>query len=478
MIGQLVHGLMLFVEYGFLVYFLVLTGSVLLLNLIAAVTIGRHLDRQPIKGSIFREAFTGFVPPISILVPAYNEEETIEATVKSLNQLNYPEYEIVVINDGSKDGTLEAAKRAFGLELFPEVFQQRLGHKPIRGIYRSTLHPNLRLIDKENGGKADSLNAGIDAARYPLFCGIDADSILQQDSLLKCVQPFLLDPETIVSGGTIRLANGCKVDSGFLVSQGLPSNPLALVQVAEYLRAFLFGRLAWSPMNALLIVSGAFGIFHRETVVKAGGYSVGTIGEDMELIVRLHRLMLEAKRPYRIVFVPDPICWTEAPETLKVLRSQRVRWQRGLLESLWTHRALLFRKGSGPVGWLSYPYMALFEAVEPLIEVGGIVFFLVSAWLGAIDWSAAILFLALVYVLGFLQTVNAVMLEELSFKLFKGPRQILLLLLASLLESFGYRQLNSWWRLVGVWQFLAKRKHEWGTMTRKAAWAKDGDLRR
>ncbi|MEN9355207.1 MAG: hypothetical protein RL318_2532 [Fibrobacterota bacterium] len=478
MIATFFHWFSLFIQYGFLAYFLLLTAGVLLINLVAAVTITRHLNRTPTRNRAIHEAFSGFVPPISILVPAYNEEATIEATVRSLNQTNYPEYEIIVINDGSKDGTLEAARKAFGLELFPEAMQQRLSHAAIRGIYRSSLYPNLRLIDKENGGKADSLNAGINASRYPLFCGIDADSILQQDSLLRCVQPFLEDPRTIVSGGTIRLANGCKVEAGFLNEIGMPKNPLALVQVAEYLRAFLFGRLGWSPMNALLIVSGAFGIFHRETVVRVGGYSVGTIGEDMELIVRLHDVMIREGKAYRIVFVPDPICWTEAPETLKVLRSQRIRWQRGLLESLWKHRSLMFRRGSGAVGWLSFPYMTLFEAIEPLIEVGGIVFFLVSAWFGVIDWSAAVLFLVLVYVLGFLQTLNAVLLEEVSYRLFQNYRQIFKLLFATLLESFGYRQMNTWWRLLGVIQWALKRKQEWGNMTRKASWASDGDVRR
>lgn len=468
------HVLPLFVgvvEGLFLVYFLALTSGMLFLNVVAAWSIRRHMARHPTEGGSERGAYTGHYPPISILVPAYNEEATIATTIRSMLQINYPDFEVIVINDGSKDRTLDVAIEEFGLQPFVEVHRHRIPTKPLRGVYRSARYPNLRFLDKENGGKADALNAGINASVNPLFCGIDADSVLQQDSLLKCVLPFLEDRRTICTGGTIRIANGCKVRDGFLETIGIPRAPLPLVQVVEYLRAFLFGRLGWSPMNALLIVSGAFGIFDRESVVKAGGYSTGTIGEDMELIVRLHRAMIEAGRPYRITYVPDPICWTEAPESLKVLGSQRTRWQRGLAESLWRHRSLLFMRGSGAVGWLSYPYMFVFELFEPLVEVGGILFFVACSILGLVDWGATILFLSLVLVLGLLQTVNAILLEELSYRSFKSLRQIAALLAAALVESFGYRQLNTWWRLKGLVLWMTGRRHEWGRMTRTATWS-------
>lgn len=457
-----------FVEYGFLAYFLLLTSCTLFLNVLAAWTILRYLDRHPLLGVQQREAFGGFLPPISVIVPAYNEQETIVSTIHSLLQLNYPEYEIIVVNDGSKDGTLQAAIDAFGLQKFREVHRPNIETKTIRAVYRSMKFPNLRFLDKENGGKADALNAGINASVFPLYCGIDADSILQQDSLTRCVQPFLEDPTTICAGGTIRIANGCRVEGGFLVSTGLPRNPLALVQVVEYLRAFLFGRLAWSPMNALLVISGAFGIFHRETVVDAGGYSTGTIGEDMELVVRLHRHMLRTNRAYKIVYLPDPICWTEAPETLKVMASQRVRWQRGLAESLWRHRSLMFSRGTKAVGFLSMPFLVFFELLEPLVEVGGIVYFVWAAATGSISWSTTCLFFALVVSLGFLQTINAVFLEEVSFRQFKSLPHILKLLAAAILENIGYRQLNTWWRLKGLVLWISGSKQKWGEMTRKA----------
>ena len=457
----------LVVEWGFLLYFLALTSGTLFLNVVAAITIVRYLERHPFGGARQKNAFRGFLPPISILVPAYNEEATIAATIHSLLQLNYPEYEIIVVNDGSKDGTVQAAIRAFDLQPFNEVHRRTLPSRQVHQVYRSMRHPNLRFIDKENGGKADALNAGINASNHPLFCGIDADSILQQDSLLRCVQPFLEDERTICSGGTIRVANGCRVEDGFLVSIGLPRNPLALVQVVEYLRAFLFGRLAWSPMNALLVVSGAFGLFHRDTVVQVGGYSTGTIGEDMELVLRLHREMRTRKRDYRIVYLPDPICWTEVPETIEVLGNQRVRWQRGLAEGLWRHRGLLFGKGTGFAGWFSYPFLLLFELLEPLVEVGGILFFAFCAFFGTISWSTAAIYLALVMALGFFQTVNALFLEEFSFRQFRSLRHTARLLLAAALESFGYRQLNAWWRLKGLVLWLSGRKAVWGEMVRK-----------
>ena len=467
MIELVIPWIIAFVEWGFLAFFLLLTATTLGLNLVAAVPIVRYLDRHTAVGNRQRESFGGFLPPISILVPAYNEESTIASSVHSLLQLNYPEFEIIVINDGSKDGTVQAAISAFGLQPFGEIHRKTLPTKEVVEVYRSMKFPNLRFIDKKNCGKADALNAGINASNYALFCGIDADSVLQSDSLLRCVQPFLEDAATICSGGTIRIANGCQVEGGFLVSTGLPRNPLALAQVVEYLRAFLFGRLAWSPMNALLVVSGAFGLFHRDTVVQAGGYSTGTIGEDMELVMRLHRQMLSAGREYRIVYIPDPICWTEAPESLKVLGSQRVRWQRGLAESLWRHRWFLFRPGTRFIGWFSYPFLLLFELFEPLIEVGGLVFFVACSFWGSISWSSTALYLLLVVVLGFLQTVNAIFLEEVSFRQFKSIRHVLKLLLAAVVENFGYRQLNTWWRLKGLVLWLSGRKQVWGNMVRK-----------
>ena len=274
-------------QLGFILYFLLLNGMYLLLNVLSMVSLMGYIRRRAETGEI--APYLGVEPPVSVLMPAFNEEATIRTSVRSMLQLQYPEFEVVVINDGSKDNTLAVLIEEFELVPHPEPLRQAVAHQPVQAIYRSRRYANLRVIDKANGGKADALNAGINAARHGLFCGVDADSILQRDSLLRVVQPFLEDERTIAAGGTVRIANGSEVRGGFLIRAGLPSNWLARFQIVEYLRAFLFGRLGWSPMNAVLIISGAFGLFDKERVMAVGGYRTDTVGEDMELVVRLHR---------------------------------------------------------------------------------------------------------------------------------------------------------------------------------------------
>lgn len=333
--------------------------------------------------------------------------------------------------------------------------------------------PKLRVIDKENGGKADALNAGINGARYPLFCSLDADSVLQRDSLHRLVLPFLEDPRTVAAGGIVRLANGCEVSGGFLVRAGLPRNPLAVVQVVEYLRAFLFGRLGWSPLNAVLVISGAFGLFHKETVIAAGGYRTDTVGEDMELVVRLHRLLRRQRRPYRIAFVPDPVCWTEAPEHWRVLRSQRIRWQRGLSESLGLNLPLLCSRGGGLAGWVAFPFAVLFEWASPILEVVGYLFFGVGVALGAVSLDFALAFVLVAVGMRVLLSMTGLLLEEIAFHVYSKTTDLLILLLAVLVENLGYRQVIGIWRMVGLWQWAAGRKAPWGVMTRTASWQRD-----
>ncbi len=439
-----------------------------MLDLIAIVHLRQYLQERVLES--LPHSYTGFEPQISILVPAYNEAATIAGSIRSLLQLSYSEYEIVVINDGSKDATIDVLRKEFDLFPFPEACHTQLPTAEIRAIYHSALHANLRVIDKENGGKADSLNAGINLSLYPLFCCIDADSILQPDSLRRAVQPFLDDHRTVASGGTVRIANGCRVEEGFLTKIGLPSNLLALFQIVEYLRAFLFGRLGWSPMNAMLIISGAFGIFRKEAVVTVGGYRSDTIGEDMELVVRLHRHLRLGDKPYRITFVPDSVCWTEAPEDLRTLKNQRIRWQRGLCESLTKNLDLLFHPKGGTIGWLAFPFMAIFEWVGPAIEVFGYCFLIFSVVMGFVSMQAWLILLIAAIGLGVLLSVSALLLEEMSFHVYPDQRDVLKLLLAAILENFGFRQLNSLWKLIGLYRWICGKKATWGTMTRTASW--------
>jgi len=350
---------------------------------------------------------------------------------------------------------------------YPEAYRIQLPTQVVKAIYCSSLFPNLRVIDKNNGGKADSLNAGINAARYPLFCGVDADSILQRDSLQKVVKPFLHDPAMVATGGTIRVANGCHVRGGDVRQVDLPRNPWALFQVMEYLRAFLLGRLGWSSLNAMLIISGAFGVFRKQTVIDVGGYKTRTIGEDMELVVRIHHHMRSTGQAYRIEFVPDPVCWTEAPEDRQTLRNQRIRWQRGLSESLSSHWGLMFSRRGGWVGWLAFPYMVLFEWLGPLIELAGYIWTLYAWWAGFLSGSSLVLFACVSLGMGIALSVMSVLLEQISFQMYPYFRQTLKLTAVAFLENLGYRQLAAWWRLVGLYRWATQSEGSWGPMTRK-----------
>lgn len=449
-------------------YFILLNLGYITLNVLAIGALrrtgaGRMLDELP-------QVYSALEIPISILVPAYNEASTIAASVRSLLQLSYSQFEIIVVNDGSRDGTLDALKREFALQPFPEALRVQIPTQPVKAVYQSARYPNLRVIDKHNGGKADALNVGINASRYPLFCGVDADSVLQRDSLQKVVRPFLDHADMVATGGTIRIANGCEVSGGYLTRVGLPTNHWALFQVVEYLRAFLFGRLGWSAISGMLIISGAFGVFRKDVVVLAGGYRPNTIGEDMELVVRMHRVLRERGQQYKIEFVPDPVCWTEAPEDRATLRNQRIRWQRGLSESLWAHWGLMFSRRGGVPGWVAFPFFLLFEWAGPLIELAGYLFMFVGVWFGLVSWSAFALFLFVAIGLGILLSVSGLMLEEMSFHLYPRGRHLLRLGAAVVLENFGYRQLNSWWRLIGLWRWARQTESTWGVMARKGSW--------
>lgn len=449
----------------FIVYFTSLNLGYLILNLIGAFSLHRYM--KLISLTKLPSDFGRFEPPVSILVPAYNEALTIVASLQSVLQLEYHHYEVVVINDGSKDETLQVLIDHFGLRPYPLPGTQALPTEHVRGIWRSPRDPRLMIIDKENGGKADSLNAGISFASHPLVCCLDADSIMQRDSLSSAIAPFLDERSLVCCGGIVRVANGSRIEDGFLVEPGISRSWLARFQTIEYLRAFLFGREGWSPMNALLIVSGAFGIFERRTLIDIGGYRVNTIGEDMELTVRLHRIMKEQGRPYKIRFVSYPVCWTEAPEDIKTLRNQRIRWQRGLLESLSLNINLMFHPKGGAVSWLAFPFFLIFEALGPVIEVLAYLMILIGALLGYVTPETTLIFLFVSVGLGVLLSVSALLLEEISFRVYPRYSQIIKLLIAAICENFGYRQLNTWWRLKGTWQWLTRKQSSWGEMTRK-----------
>jgi len=458
-------------EGGILAYFLALNSLYLLFAAVSFVELRRHRRRWTARDLdvVVRSPAT---PAMSIIVPAHNEEATIGQSLRSLLLVNYPEYEVVVVNDGSTDATLHAVLTTFEAVSADVTHERLLPTETIRGLYRSLAHRELLVVDKVNGGKADAINAGINAASHPLVCVIDADSLLEEHALTRAVLPFLEDPATIAAGGVIRIANGCRVEDGRVVRVGLPSSRLACFQVTEYLRAFLIGRVAQSMMNGLLIISGAFGLFRRDALIAAGGFRTDTVGEDMEVVVRMHRLFRERGERYRIVFRPDPICWTEVPERLSTLARQRNRWQRGMLQTLRLHRRMIFNPRYGAVGMFAMPYFLVFEALAPVVEVAGYLLAVVALSLGWLDLLFAQLFFLTAVVYGALISVVAVILEEVSFR--KYPRLLDLLRLATygFLENFGYRQLTVWWRLGGAIDFLRGRV-EWGAMARRG-FARDG----
>lgn len=447
-----------------LAYFVLLNAAYLFTSLAAFGALRRYVRR--LKTIEVDDLLAANALPITLIAPAYNEEATCVESVRSLLALRYPDYEILVVNDGSKDHTLARLTEAFDLAPSARAATADLATKPIRDVYRSRNHPGLWVVDKVNGGKADTLNAGLTLCHTPLFCAMDADSLLEREALTRIVRPFLEDASTVAAGGTIRIVNGCRVEHGIVTDVRLPATMLPRFQVLEYLRAFLAGRMGWAALDATLIISGAFGLFRRSTVVEAGGFATDTVGEDMELVVRLHKHCRTTKQPYRVHFVPDPVAWTECPETARVLSRQRERWQRGLVEVLTRHRSMLLNPRYGVVGMLAYPYFFLLEMVGPIIEAAGYFTFLLAVALGRVSLAYGVAFFLVAFVLGAALSIAAIALEELSFRRYPRRGDLVRLLLLALVEPFGYRQMTTWWRLKGVIA-AARGKTGWGEMTRR-----------
>lgn len=439
--------------------------AVYLLQLLIA---GYALSTRPpvARSALLWHRYGDVAPPIALIVPCYNEELNVVESVKSMLALEYPNFEVIVVNDGSKDQTLQSLIEAFQLVKFHRPYEDTLTHAPIRGLYSSPVTERLFVIDKENGGKADAQNAGINVCRAPIFCVIDGDSILEPDALMRAAQPFIDDPERVIAvGGTIRIANGSRIESGRVKEIHLPTRLLPLFQVVEYLRAFLMARLAWSRINTLMLVSGAFGVFRRAEVVAVGGFTKGSMGEDLDLVIKLHRHMIDSGRKYRIEYIPEPVCWTEAPESLAVLARQRSRWQRGALECFFRYRSMLFNPRYGRVGFLGFGQMLVVDVFGPIAEVLGYILMPIFWLLGILSLEHFLAFTALVFTYGVCVSVCSLILEEAELQRFPRARDLAILTIAAVVENFGYRQLNNFWRVKGYWQYL-RADQSWGEMTR------------
>ncbi|MEE8411483.1 MAG: glycosyltransferase [Acidobacteriota bacterium] len=448
-----------------LVYFLLLNTSYLVLFLLSLRGVFRFTRRTFF--SDYRQIMQSEMTwPISVIVAAYNEEKTIVDTVRSLMMVNYPEFEIIVVNDGSTDATLKNLVEAFDLAELDKVYKREIKTRAVRGVHGSLDH-NITVVDKVRGGKPDALNAGINVSRYPLFCSIDADSVIEDNALLRVVKPFMEHPEeTIAAGGIVRVVNGCQVREGRVVQIELPDKALPIFQVIEYLRAFLSGRVGWSVLKSLLIISGAFGVYRKKEVIEVGGYSLETDTEDLDLVVRLHLHMREQKRKYRVVFVPDPVCWTEVPENLKTLRLQRARWHRGLAQTLWAHKRILCNPRYGTLGLIAFPHAFFFEMLGPLVEVLGYLAIIVSFLFGILNLQFFLLFFAIAVLYGVFLSIAAVLLEEISFRRYPGWVDLSKLIIFGILENFGYRQMLALFKLKALWD-VVRRRRGWGEMDRE-----------
>jgi len=429
---------------------------------LALFVIFRHLRR--IKYSPYKEFnMSQETPPVTILIAMHNEENVVLRSIRSALATEYPFFEVIIINDGSTDGTLKKVIDSFGLKKIDRVYRTFLKTKPVRGFYYSLETPNLLVIDKERGGKADALNCGINVSRSPYFCSLDADSLLEKDALIRVMTPLLDSSVPVVaSGGVVRIINGLQLTNDITIEKiDLPDNTLLLFQIVEYIRGFLFGRVGWDTLRSLLILSGTFSLFQKASVVEAGGFMVGNVSEDMDMIVRLHRHMLKKKKPYRIRFVSDPICWTEAPDDLKMLGRQRRRWHLGLIQTIWQNKEMILNPQYGKIGMGVLPYYVIFEILGPVIEVLGYVFVVISFFLGILSLNFLLLFLTLAIFYGVFLSTASIFLEELTFKRYPKWSHLFKLLIYGVLENFGYRQINSFWRFEAlIMYFMGMRKWE------------------
>jgi cellulose synthase/poly-beta-1,6-N-acetylglucosamine synthase-like glycosyltransferase len=465
-VSDVVNALIVSLDWLILGYFLAVNAGLATLLVSAAIEMRRHrLDVW--RENRWRVLSSEVTPTISVLAPAHNEARTVSESVRSLLTLRYPSLEVVLINDGSTDATLDVLRRDFDLvPVHSAPLQRRIDSQPINGVYRSRRTPALVVVDKVNGGKADALNVGLDVAGGELVCAIDSDTLVEADALQRMIRPFLVDDDVLAVGGTIRAVNGCEVRAGRVVKERAPRRPLEALQAVEYLRAFLAGRLGWNRLGGNLVISGAFGLFRREQMIAAGGYLHETVGEDMEVVVRMRRVARAAKRGDKVMFVPDPVAWTEVPSRLRILARQRDRWHRGLADVLRRHMSLVYNPRYGAMGLVAMPYFLLVELLAPAVEIVGVLAVVLGLTLDVVDVSFALLFVLVAYGFSLVLTAFTLALEQWTYRGYGRLSDRLWLLFVALFEGVGYRQLTAIWRFRGLARY-ARGSREWGVMTRE-----------
>lgn len=460
-----------FINTGFwlsIVYYTAANTLYLFLLFIALYILRKEQKYRPLLKEFIRRRSKLLSPGISILMPAYNEESSIVSSVNSILKQDYPDFNVIVINDGSKDKTMQELIHEFKLKPKTFVYTPGLSDSKIINTYISETNRRLMVIDKVNGGKADALNIGISFSRKSLVCCLDADSILERDALLRISIPFIESPDdTVAAGGTIRVVNGSNIHGHQVSKPRVSNHPLVVLQVVEYIRSFMCGRVGWNFFNSTLVISGAFGLFSREALISIGGYEKKTVGEDMEVVMELHKYYrLTRKEPYRIIFIPDPVCWTEVPESLTTLKRQRSRWQRGLFQSLSLYKNFFFNPKMGSIGLLGYPYFLFIELLSPVVEISSYILLFLAFHYGILNTEMAVLFFFVGIIYGMLMTVMSLIIEENYFSRYLRVRDLAKLLFATFIEAFGYRQLLNVIRLYAfVEQALGVKS--WGEQKRK-----------
>ena len=458
-------------------FVLIIAGFILSLSLLqivqgvwqALLALFRYKDNQAHSDFFHRllKQNPEFYPPITVIVPAYNESVGLVASVSNLLSLEYPNFDIVVVNDGSKDDTLKVLKQAFQLRRGPHYVEPCLNHQPIKAVYGCAQRGNLWVIDKKNGGKADAINAGNNFSQKPYFCVIDADSILAANSLQKVVRPFIEYPDTAIAvGGVISGVNNLDIRSGRVQHESVSTSILQNIQSVEYYRSFLVGRHFWDALDANFIISGAFGVFCKAAVLSVGGYSVKTVGEDLELIFKLRESHGKKGGHRRLFFVPDPVCWTETPGHLAGLRVQRIRWQKGMLETLFKHKSFLFSSQDPVFGWVVLPYLWITEVIFVPAVVLGYFLFPYFYLLGLLNWQFFVTFFVVEFLLGLGVSMLSILVKQWQERNVVHPLDVWIYFFSSVIEVFGYRQLNFWWRLEGYVQFL-RGNSSWGEIKRQ-----------
>lgn len=444
-----------------LVYFIATNSVYTVLMLLSLYTVSLHAKFAGRRGYA-DIADSPVTPPVALIVPAHNEERGIVQTVRSLLDLHYPEKEIIVVDDGSTDATLENLIVEFQLQRMDLIYREAVPAMRPYAFYYNSEQPELLVVVKPNGGKSDALNAGINVARSSYFCTVDADSIIEREALLRLMAPIVHSAvQVVVSGGVVRIANGSKVENGQITEVDLPKSWIERCQVVEYIRTFLFGRPAWNFLNATFIVSGAFCMLHKETVILAGGFNTDTVTEDVDMIAVLHRFLRTMKWKYRMVFTTDPICWTEAPRSLRMLARQRRRWQLGLMQTVMKHNDMILNPRYRSVGLLSMPFHSYIEAVGCVIEAAGTILIPFSFLIGAMPLSLFLLIMFLAVGYGTLLSMGSVLLEETTLRRYPKIRHLFILMAYAVIENIGYRQLVTFFRAQGVISyFLGKRKWE------------------